>query len=273
MDKKSEKVRINKYLASTGLCSRRGADELIASGKIIVNGTVATMGMTVDSHDDIIVDGKKIKGAQKKVYLAFYKPQGIVCTAEKQEENNLMDYIKYPVRVTYCGRLDRDSEGLLLLSNDGDFIQNLMRGANAHEREYLVRVEKKATDEFLEGLSNGVYLEELHTTTRRCKVRRISDTTFTITLTQGLNRQIRRMCRAFDYHVRFLKRVRIENIQLGDMEPGSYRELTDEELSELKSRVFGSNLTGSQQDSRVNRFNGSAKGNSNKGHRRRTEDK
>lgn len=232
-----ETVRINKYLASAGVCSRRGADALIESGKVIINGKVAEMGMTVSDKDEIIVDGKKIKGAQKKVYLAFYKPAGIVCTAEKQEENNIMDYIDYPVRVTYCGRLDKDSEGLLLLSNDGDFIQSLMKGSNGHEREYLVRVNKPVTDEFLSKLCEGVYLEELHVTTKKCSVKKVSDTTFTITLTQGLNRQIRRMCRAFDYHVRFLKRVRIENIQIADMDPGAYRELTDEELKELFKRM------------------------------------
>lgn len=230
-------VRINKFLASAGICSRRAADELVASGKVTINDKTAEMGATVGPRDVVKVDGKPVKGAQKKVYLAFYKPVGIVCTAEKMEENNLMDYIDYPVRVTYCGRLDKDSEGLLLLSNDGDFIQKLMKGANAHEREYLVRVNKPLTDDFLSGLENGVFLEELKVTTRKCRVRKISETTFTIVLTQGLNRQIRRMCRAFDYHVRFLKRVRIENIQLGDMEPGSYRELEKAELAELFKRM------------------------------------
>lgn len=230
-------VRINKFLASAGICSRRAADELVASGKVTINDKVAQMGAAVGPKDVVKVDGKPVKGSQKKVYLAFYKPVGIVCTAEKMEENNLMDYIDYPVRVTYCGRLDKDSEGLLLLSNDGDFIQKLMKGANAHEREYLVRVNKPLTDDFLSGLENGVFLEGLKVTTRKCRVRKISETTFTIVLTQGLNRQIRRMCRAFDYHVRFLKRVRIENIQLGDMEPGSYRELEKAELAELFKRM------------------------------------
>lgn len=230
-------VRINKYLASAGICSRRAADELVAGGKVTINDKIAQMGAAVGPKDVVKVNGKAVKGAQDKVYLAFYKPVGIVCTAEKMEENNLMDYINYPVRVTYCGRLDKDSEGLLLLSNDGDFIQKLMKGANGHEREYLVRVNKPLTDEFLSGLENGVFLEELKVTTRKCHVRKISETTFTIVLTQGLNRQIRRMCRAFDYHVRFLKRVRIENIQLGDMEPGSYRELEKAELTELFKRM------------------------------------
>lgn len=230
-------IRINKFIAEAGICSRREADRLVEARKVLINGNTAENGSKVFEGDEVTVNGKKISGAQKKVYLAFYKPAGIVCTAEKQEENNIMDYIDYPVRVTYCGRLDKDSEGLLLLSNDGDFMQELMRGANGHEREYLVRVNKAITDEFIKSMEEGVFLEELNATTKKCKIRKISDVTFTIVLTQGLNRQIRRMCRAFDYHVRFLKRVRIENIQLGDMDPGAYRELEDAELKELMKRV------------------------------------
>ncbi len=231
--------RINKYLAEAGVCSRREADRLVESGDVLINGNRAQMGSKVYDDDDVTVKGKRLKGLEKKVYLAFYKPAGIVCTADRREENNIMDYINYPVRVTYCGRLDKDSEGLLLLSNDGDLIQSLMRGANGHEREYLVRVNKPLTDEFIKDLEKGVYLPELHTTTKKCTVRKISDVTFTITLRQGLNRQIRRMCRAFDYHVRFLKRVRLENIQLGDMQPGAFRELEKGELAELVRRVYG----------------------------------
>ena len=234
-----EGIRINKYISQAGLASRRGADEMIEKGEVSINGMRAEQGAKVYPGDKVSVRGKIISGADKKVYLAFYKPQGIVCTATKQEEANLMDYIDYPIRVTYCGRLDKESEGLLLLSNDGDLIQDLMRGANGHEREYLVRVDKPITDEFAASLESGVYLEDLKVTTKPTRVRKVSDVTFTIVLRQGLNRQIRRMCRAFDYHVRFLKRVRIENIQLGDMDPGSYRELTDEELAELKRRVYG----------------------------------
>ncbi|MCR5301322.1 MAG: pseudouridine synthase [Lachnospiraceae bacterium] len=235
----SEDKRINKYLAEAGVCSRRGADALVESGKVLINGVVAMNGSKVSEGDTVTVNGKKIKGPAEKVYLAFYKPAGIVCTAEKREENNIMDYIDYPVRVTYCGRLDRDSEGLLLLSNDGDFIEALMRGSHGHEREYLVRVNKPVTDDFIQKMENGMFLPELNVTTKKSRVRKISDVTFTITLTQGLNRQIRRMCRECDYHVRFLKRVRIENIQLGDMEPGAYRQLEKDELAELKRRVYG----------------------------------
>ena len=235
----SEGIRINKYLASAGICSRREADRMVEEGRVLINGNRAQNGSKVFDGDDVIVDGKRISGPERKAYLAFYKPAGIVCTADKNEADNIMDYIDYPVRVTYCGRLDKDSEGLLLLSNDGDLMQALMRGANGHEREYLVRVDKPLTDEFLSGMEKGVFLPELNTTTKKCTIRKISDVTFTITLRQGLNRQIRRMCRAFDYHVRFLKRVRIENIQLGDMDPGAYRELDKDELYELKRRVYG----------------------------------
>ncbi len=235
----SEGIRINKYLSEAGVCSRREADRLVESGKVTVNGVIAENGSKVYPSDRVVAGGKPVKGIEPKVYLAFYKPAGIVCTADKREDDNIMDYIDYPVRVTYCGRLDKDSEGLLLLSNDGDFIQELMRGANGHEREYLVRVNKPLTDDFIGALEKGIFIPDLNVTTRKCRVRKISDVTFTIVLTQGLNRQIRRMCREYDYHVRFLKRVRIENIQLGDMDPGAYRELEPEELSELKRRVYG----------------------------------
>lgn len=235
----SEGIRINKYLAEAGVCSRREADRLVEAQKVTVNGSVATNGSKVMPGDEVTVSGQKIDGLEKKVYYALNKPAGIVCTAEKREAGNIMDNIDFPVRVTYCGRLDRDSEGLLLMTNDGDLIQDLMRGANAHEREYLVRVNKPLTDDFIRSMEEGVFLEDLGVTTKRCKVRKISDTTFTIVLRQGLNRQIRRMCRAFDYHVRFLKRVRIENINLGDLAPGQYRQLDPVELSELKRRVYG----------------------------------
>ena len=232
-------IRINKYLAEAGICSRREADRLVEKKEVLINGKTAEMGSKVCEGDVVTVNGKTVDGAEPKVYLAFYKPKGIECTARKQTENNLMDYIDYPVRVTYCGRLDRDSEGLLLLSNDGDLMNTLMKGENGHEREYLVRVDRPLTDDFISSMEKGVFLPDLNVTTRKCHIRKISDVTFTITLTQGLNRQIRRMCRQFDNHVRYLKRVRIENIQLGDMEPGSYRELSEDELSELKRRVYG----------------------------------
>ena len=161
-----EGIRINKFISEAGICSRREADRLVEAGKVLINGNRAENGSRVFEDDDVTVNGKRVRGADPKVYLAFYKPSGIVCTAEKQEENNLMDYIDYPVRVTYCGRLDKDSEGLLLLSNDGDFMQLLMRGANGHEREYLVRVDKSLTDDFITSMENGVFLSDLGVTTK-----------------------------------------------------------------------------------------------------------
>lgn len=226
-------VRINKYLAECGVCSRRGADELIARGAVTVDGKPAENGMKITPDMIVTVDGKEVKGIDEKVYLAFNKPRGIVCTARRSDERNVIDHIGYPKRITYCGRLDKDSEGLLIMTNDGDLIDAMMRSRNGHEKEYIVTVNKTVTDAFLYQFSKGVYLEELGVTTRKCKVSRISDDTFTVILTQGLNRQIRRMCEAFGYRVRKLERTRVMNIRLGDLESGKYRELTKDETSEL----------------------------------------
>ena len=226
-------VRINKYLAECGVCSRRGADELIARGAVTVDGKPAENGMKITPDMIVAVDGKEVKGIDEKVYLAFNKPRGIVCTARRSDERNVIDHIGYPKRITYCGRLDKDSEGLLIMTNDGDLIDAMMRSRNVHEKEYIVTVNKTVTDAFLYQFSKGVYLEELGVTTRKCKVSRISDDTFTVILTQGLNRQIRRMCETFGYRVRKLERTRVMNIRLGDLETGKYRELTKDETSEL----------------------------------------
>lgn len=228
-----EGIRINKYLAECGVCSRRGADELIARGAVTVDGKTAENGMKI-THDMVVaVEGKEVKGIDEKVYLAFNKPRGIVCTARKSDERNVIDHIGYPKRITYCGRLDKDSEGLLIMTNDGDLIDAMMRSRNGHEKEYIVTVNKTVTDAFLYQLAKGVYLEELDVTTKKCKVGRVSDNTFTIILTQGLNRQIRRMCEAFGYRVRKLERTRVMNIKLDDLESGKYRELTKDEISGL----------------------------------------
>ena len=226
-------VRINKYLAECGVCSRRGADELIARGAVTVDGKPAENGMKITPDMIVAVDGKEVKGIDEKVYLAFNKPRGIVCTARRSDERNVIDHIGYPKRITYCGRLDKDSEGLLIMTNDGDLIDAMMRSRNGHEKEYIVTVNKTVTDAFLYQFSKGVYLEELGVTTKKCKVSRISDDTFTVILTQGLNRQIRRMCEAFGYRVSKLERTRVMNIRLGDLETGKYRELTKDETSEL----------------------------------------
>lgn len=228
-----EGTRLNKYLAECGVCSRREADKLIEAGKVLVNGAVADMGCRVTDADEVRV-GKKVLGKAKKVVLAFYKPVGVTCTEkDKHAEKIINDYIKYPVRVTYAGRLDKDSEGLLLLTNDGDLIDAVMRGANRHEKEYVVKVNKEITGEFLQKMSAGVYLPELEVTTRPCELEQIGKFTFKIVLTQGLNRQIRRMCKELGYQVTQLKRMRIMNIKLEKLQAGKYREVTGEELEEL----------------------------------------
>lgn len=227
-------VRLNKYLAQCGLCSRRDADKLIEQGRVTVNGVVATNGMQVSDADTIYVGKKLMQGRDEKHVLAFYKPVGITCTQrDAHAEKKVNDLVKYPVRLTYAGRLDKDSEGLLLLTNDGDLIQAMMKGANRHEKEYLVRVDREITPDFLDKLRNGIYLKELDIKTRPCEAVQESKFTFRIILTQGVNRQIRRMCEACGAHVRSLKRLRVMNILLGDLKPGAYRELTKEELDEL----------------------------------------
>ena len=232
-------MRINKYLSEAGLCSRREADRLIAAGRVTVGGITARTGMQVEDNSDIRIDGRRIGGQGKKVYLKFYKPRGIVCTADRREPGNLTDYLQYPVRVTYAGRLDKDSEGLLLLTNDGDLIDQAMRASNVHEKEYQVTVDREYEDPFLEKLQRGIYLKELRVRTRPCRAWRTGPKSFRIVLTQGLNRQIRRMCRSCGFRVITLRRVRILNLTLEGLKPGEYRELTEEELSELKTRVGG----------------------------------
>ncbi len=228
-----EGTRLNKYLAECGVCSRREADKLIEAGKVLVNGSVAGMGCKVTEADEVRV-GKRVLGKAKKVVLAFYKPVGVTCTEkDKHAEKIINDYIKYPVRVTYAGRLDKDSEGLLLLTNDGDLIEAAMRGANRHEKEYVVKVNKEITEEFLQKMAAGVYLSELEVTTRPCQLEQMGKYTFKIILTQGLNRQIRRMCNELGYQVTQLKRMRIMNIKLDKLQPGKYREVTGAELEEL----------------------------------------
>lgn len=231
---KNENIRINKYLAMSGICSRRDADRLIEQGKVTINGRIAGMGDKVSAADTVLVGKKEAKREQKKVVLAFYKPQGVVCTEKDvHAEKMIMDMIKYPVRVTYAGRLDKDSEGLLLLTNDGELIQTMMKGSGNHEKEYIVKTDKEITDEFLQKLQEGVFLKELHITTKPCKAWAVGKYTFHIVLTQGVNRQIRRMCKTFGYEVRSLKRIRVMNILLDKLPIGKYRELTEDEMSEL----------------------------------------
>lgn len=229
-----ELVRLNKYLAHAGICSRREADRLIESGRVLVNGIVPSTGSQVCEKDTITVDGKMVQGREKRVVLAYYKPVGITCTErDPHAKKTIAQAVKYPIRVTYAGRLDQDSEGLLLLTNDGDLIQGMMRGANRHEKEYIVKTDKEVAESFLDQMGQGIFLKELGQTTRPCTVEKIGKYTFRIVLTQGLNRQIRRMCEACGYRVRSLKRIRVMHVLLEDLKPGEYRELGQEDIDRL----------------------------------------
>lgn len=227
-------TRLNKYLAECGICSRRDADKLISEGRVKVDGAIAQAGQKVTGKERILVNKKEIGGILRKVVLKYYKPQGVVCTErDEHAKYKVTDVIKYPVRVTYAGRLDKDSEGLLLLTNDGELIERMMRPGNHHEKEYTVKVDKEITDAFLKQMSQGIYLKELGITTRECNIERLGKYTFSITLTQGVNRQIRRMCKALGYEVTALKRIRVMNIHLKPLKPGEYGEVTGEELNKL----------------------------------------
>lgn len=228
-------MRLNKYLSDAGVCSRREADRLAEAGEILVNGKTALPGIQVETGDTVLVKGQKVVPEEEKVYLAFYKPRGIVCTAEKREKNNVIDYLSYPVRIYPVGRLDKDSEGLLLMTNDGAIVNGIMRARNRHEKEYQVEVNRPVTPEFLKQMAEGVPI--LDTVTRPCKIHQTSERGFTIVLTQGLNRQIRRMCEYFGFRVTKLKRVRIMNIRIDGLKKGEYRSLTQKELTELKKQI------------------------------------
>ena len=228
---KKEPVRLNKYLSEAGVCSRREADRLIESGKVTVDGVRAQTGMRVTPGQTVKVGRKIVSKQDEMILLAVNKPRGIVCTEERRERNRIVRFLNYPVRVTYVGRLDKDSRGLLLMTNNGDIINKMMRAANYHEKEYKVTVDQEITPEFIRKMASGVPI--LDTVTRPCRVEKIGKYTFSIILTQGLNRQIRRMCEALGYQVRDLVRVRVMNIRLGSLKEGEYRKVTDEELEEL----------------------------------------
>ena len=227
-------MRINKYLSECGVCSRREADVLIEEGLVMVNETKALFGMQVEENDLVTVRGEKVCRPEKHVYLAFYKPVGIVCTAEKKEKNNLIEFLNYPRRITYAGRLDKESEGLLLLTDDGDLIDALMTGSNGHEKEYVVTVAHSLTKEKLQKMAAGLYLEDIKRHTKPCKVWKSGEEEFHIVLTQGINRQIRRMCKQVGLRVTRLERIRIGEIRSGNLAAGKYRELNEEEFSWLK---------------------------------------
>lgn len=235
-------IRLNKYLAACGICSRREADRLIEQGGVKVNGQRAVSGMQVCGRDTVEVNGKEVKPVSSKVVLAYNKPAGVTCTEKDiHAEKTIVEAVNYPIRLTYAGRLDKDSDGLMILTNDGELIQRMMKGANRHEKEYVVTVDKELTDDFLSGMAGGVYLEDLDKTTRPCELERTGRYTFKIILTQGLNRQIRRMCEHYGYRIKSLTRVRVMNIELGGLESGTYRELEGEELSKLYSLCGMSN--------------------------------
>ena len=233
--KTKEEVRLNKYLSEAGVCSRREADRLIESGRVSVDGKRAQTGMKIVPGQVVKVGKKVVSKQDEMVVLAVNKPAGIVCTEERRERNSIVRFLDYPIRITYVGRLDKDSKGLLLMTNNGDIINKMMRAGNRHEKEYKVTVDKEITQEFLEKMASGVPI--LDTVTRPCKVEKIGKYTFSIILTQGLNRQIRRMCEALGYQVRELIRVRIMNIHLDGMKPGEVRELKEQELEELYGQI------------------------------------
>lgn len=233
-------VRINKFLSEAGVCSRREADRQIEEGNVTIDGKIAQMGDRVSEGQQVCFQGVPVKKEEEMILIALNKPAGIVCTAEKREKNNVIDYLNYPKRIYPVGRLDKDSEGLLLLTNNGDIVNKMMRSGNMHEKEYIVTVNRPVTDSFLHGMANGVPLVELNTTTRKCRVERTGKKQFRIVLTQGLNRQIRRMCEYFGYRVQKLVRVRIMNIELGDLEPGKYRDVTPQEYKRLLELIASS---------------------------------
>ena len=242
-------VRLNKYISEAGLCSRREADRLIEAGRVQVDGKTAVSGQKVSDNQEILVDGKSISKEEEMVLLAVNKPRGVVCTTDKRwGDQTVEELIHYPKRVFYMGRLDKDSEGLLLMTNNGEILNKMMRAGNYHEKEYLVRVNRPVTEAFLSGMAKGgIPVQEQQT--RPCKVEKTGERTFRIILTQVLNRQIRRMCEYFGYQVVKLKRIRIMNIMLGDLPTGSYREISREEQEELYRRIQGS----SNQPVRENR--------------------
>ena len=231
MEDNQDKIRINKFIAESGYTSRREADRLIEFNKVTINGEVATLGDRVDDNDEILVEGKRIRRKTKHVYYALNKPRGIETTTDTSVKDNIITFINLKERVFPIGRLDKDSSGLILLTDDGDIVNKILRARNGHDKEYIVGVNKIVTDDFIKSMGNGVPI--LDTVTRKCVVEKIDDKTFKIILTQGLNRQIRRMCEYFGYKVTWLKRIRIMNINLGSLKEGQLRSLSPLELKNL----------------------------------------
>ena len=256
----SNQTRINKFLSESGFCSRREADKLLEQGRITINGVIPELGTKVSAEDEIRVDGKLIREkTEKPIYLAFNKPVGIECTTNQNVRDNIVDYINYPKRIFPIGRLDKASEGLIFMTDDGDIVNKILRARNNHEKEYIVTVNRPITDRFIERMGNGIPI--LDKVTKKCKVEQISKFVFKIILTQGLNRQIRRMCEYLDYEVTALKRIRIINISL-DVHVGRYRDLTEDEIKQLNKLIEPSSKTEEASFSKVN-GNGNSKFNDN----------
>lgn len=236
-----DKVRLNKYISETGFCSRREADKLIEQGRVKIDGLKATTGMKVSKGQSVSIDGKPLKVENELVYIALNKPVGITCTTESKIKGNIVDFINHEKRIFPIGRLDKDSQGLIFMTNDGDIVNKILRAGNNHEKEYIVTVNKPITHEFIKGMSNGVPI--LGTVTKKCLVKKESKNSFRIILTQGLNRQIRRMCEYFGYEVKKLERIRIMNVSLGNLKMGSWRYLTKKELAEINRLTENSSKT------------------------------
>ena len=232
---KEEGIRLNKYLSDAGICSRREGDRYIEAGKVKIDGETVTVGARVYPGQTVTVNGKNVAREEEFILLAFYKPKGIVCTTTKLDPDNIVDYIQYEKRIYPVGRLDKDSEGLILLTNNGSIVNKILKGSSYHEKEYIVKVNKPVTGDFLKRMSEGVPI--LDTVTRPCTVKALGKNSFSIILTQGLNRQIRRMCEYLGYRVVSLKRIRIMNIQLGKLKAGTYRKVTDMELEGLMRSI------------------------------------
>ena len=234
-------VNLNKFISSTGICSRREAEKLIIDGRVTINGKPTQLGNRVTEGDIVKINGKLLKAKPKTLYIAFNKPIGIVCTTDLKERKNIIKFINHPVRLFPIGRLDKPSEGLIFLTNDGDIVNKILRAGNNHEKEYIVTVAQKITDDFIQKMSTGIPV--LGTLTKNCKVEKLTDFTFKIILTQGLNRQIRRMCEYLNYEVTKLKRIRIMNVSLGTLKVGEWRELTSEEMQLINKLVAVSSKT------------------------------
>lgn len=238
MNTSSNSIRLNKAISDTGFCSRRKADKLIELGKVTINGKKGLLGDKVTPNDIIKIDGNLVRKEVPLIYIAFSKPPGITCTTELQVKGNIIEYINHPERIFPIGRLDKDSEGLIFLTNDGNIVNKILRAGNNHEKEYIVSVNKPITDKFISSMSNGVPI--LDTVTKKCEVKLMNEKVFNIILTQGLNRQIRRMCEQLGYEVTKLKRIRIMNISLGKIPVGGWRDLTEAEMKEIHQLVASS---------------------------------